>query len=762
MADQFTFSKNVPDVRSTPNVPVIEAHETTKMTSTPEFQSAFQANAEANNQLGAIGAKVAQVASNEIATQLGGQSGKTPHGDLFPPLTDFDKNFAESYRTQAHATLGLQADKLITDSNLKASAASRITPKLIAETQQNITKGLQKIYELAPHEVRPQLEATYGAAQLNQVEQLNKRMLSEQHEDRRNNTILANDKNAELAHSLAASGNFKAAEALIKTTEKLNTSAAASNIGFTPQAGKAGTDAVKQSYINGRLQAEYNNAVSQKKGDEYLKNLATRPDWISDAEYPHAIQSIRSYASTQEGLKAGYENLQLTKFNLAIAENKPITGQMIADLQANVSPQQFVDAQIKLVTATNKSNKLSASAMALAGNFANNNSFAGASPQEKNAAFDLNVGNYIQNSQKEGSNLSLPEAQLHVAMNAAGTIPKYVNLLNEQLSGTNPVDIITGGQSAEVMYQSGNAQKLNGLKPESLAMFEKFQALRTSMPDIEAAQKAHEIVYGKTPEQKEANDSAWTDFVKKNINTKESKASFYLREAAPANSIIRNSEAYALQMGNTFETYFKMLNGDSTTAQKMLQKNVSQTYGETYVNGTKEFTYLPVEKMLNMPEDSIGIIHSDVAIQLDKQFTHTKSLYDAGRSDFYWEVRPKQNINDVRTEFEKVKKSGFTGTSLRAQEKLKDFNTKNGVEVIKHWRGAPPEVYETVLQANPYSTMTTNASNPVSGGWEIMLKSNKGIKSISILDPIAGVVTYRPDKQKLQAQYALLNIWMRQ
>ena len=125
-------------------LPIYESQVKVQSISVPDFQSSTEAYAESTNSLGAIGAKVAQTASNQMAAQLGGENGQTPHGDLSPSLTEFDKNFEQSYTTQAHATLGLQADKLITDSNLTVSSASRITPQLIANSQSSIGKGLQK------------------------------------------------------------------------------------------------------------------------------------------------------------------------------------------------------------------------------------------------------------------------------------------------------------------------------------------------------------------------------------------------------------------------------------------------------------------------------------------------------------------------------------------------------------------------------------------------------------------------------------------
>jgi hypothetical protein len=170
------------------DVPIYERHVTAEEQGVADYGNAFRQLGAAQNNLSAIGSSVAQSASNALAEQLGGEAGKTPHGPLGLSLTDFDKRFAQSYSTQAHATLGLQANKLINDSNMEVAKAARVTPQLIAKSQQNISIGLQKIYELAPRDVRTSLETTFGATQLSQAEQLNKRMLNEQKQDRYENT----------------------------------------------------------------------------------------------------------------------------------------------------------------------------------------------------------------------------------------------------------------------------------------------------------------------------------------------------------------------------------------------------------------------------------------------------------------------------------------------------------------------------------------------------------------------------------------------
>ena len=118
MADDFNFTKQVADVKTpVASVPTLERRVTAQQGSTPEFQSSVNALASSQNNLSAIGARVTQVASNQMAVQLGTAQGKMPHGDLLPSFSEFDENFAKSYHAQANATLSSQGDKLISDAH---------------------------------------------------------------------------------------------------------------------------------------------------------------------------------------------------------------------------------------------------------------------------------------------------------------------------------------------------------------------------------------------------------------------------------------------------------------------------------------------------------------------------------------------------------------------------------------------------------------------------------------------------------------------
>jgi hypothetical protein len=203
----------IPQGEQLPNA--VPRREKIQSASIPDFQGTLDKYGEATNWMSEVGSLVAQKSSDAIATKLGGELGKNPQGELGPSFTNFDKELAQSYAVQAQSTLGLQAHKLIMQSNLELAQQPRLSSEMIAKTQQSTFQGLEKIFSLAPESVRPHLEHQYGSIMINQNEHLVERMLREQKEDQRNNTILASETNAQNAYAFGLSGNIKAGESVI-------------------------------------------------------------------------------------------------------------------------------------------------------------------------------------------------------------------------------------------------------------------------------------------------------------------------------------------------------------------------------------------------------------------------------------------------------------------------------------------------------------------------------------------------------------------
>ena len=283
---ELEFSKNVPGVQPGQQMPAPYHRQVqVEVTPFPDFQSAMSNYASNTNWMSYVGSAVATAASNEIAQKIGGNLGKHPQGNIGIPLTDFDKTMQESYKTQAQATLGLEANKLITNSNIETAKATRITPDLIAKTNKSITTGLQDILKKAPDSVKPHMELQFGNAMLDQTESLSKRMIREQKEDQINTTAYASDMNSQHSYSFGLNGNDKAGLAAIENTRKLNESAVASRL-ITPEVAKSRIDSARQSYLSGKKINEYEKARAAGKAEEYLKSLADKkPSDLTDTDY---------------------------------------------------------------------------------------------------------------------------------------------------------------------------------------------------------------------------------------------------------------------------------------------------------------------------------------------------------------------------------------------------------------------------------------------------------------------------------------------
>lgn len=713
--------------------PVYERKVSAETESTPEFQSSFQKLGESENFLGSLGAQVAQKASNEMASQLGSEAGKNPHGNLGPPLTDFDKNFAESYKVQSQATLGLQAEKLISDSNLAASKASRMTPGIIAQTQQNISAGLQKIYEQAPSSIRPHLEATYGAAQLNQVQQLNSRMLDENHEELRNNTILANDKNAELAHSLAASGNFSAADGLVKATERLNSSTVSSNVKFTPQAAKVGVDTVRQSMISGRLQYEYNAAVKAGKGDEFLKSMANRPNWISDADYPGAAQSLRTYVGNQKALQSNYEDLTMTQFQARIATNaSSISGAELQSTLEKLSPINAAKLNLDYIKGYKAQMQDKGNEQALISNWNDSRAWANAGEKAKNDGFNSKV----DYAMKADPTLTREAAENQVASSAGGTVPVFTNYLKNALNSGDPAQMVAVTRQMDDLQSKGNGHALDGLDDKDMALYSDIKHNFNPADPSSAARIIAENKQNQDPKVRKLSEQAFADKLFTNTKMKNTTTDDFVLDTFGMNGGVFNSgnsfdspwskSAYATDILSMWQTNYINTGRDDARALDLTKEQIQNKYGKTSINGDSQWTLHPIEQACNFKDgdkQAIVSINNDIIRQIESPLAKLKEAYDNKTSNTYWSVEKGE-----------AKTTTYSPYGKEPQERLIfTKHSRNGVAI-------DTEKYPLRLVGNNYN-------------WDLNVETAHGPMSIFLAAPEIGVHTYSPDVEWINNNY---------
>lgn len=744
-----------------------------QMQTSPDWGNETRNYAAATNYLSSIGATIAQTASTKLAQDMGTRAGETPSGDLLPSITDADKVYANSYITQANATLSLQGSKLLSDAQIEMARSARLTSAMIAENQRSVGMSLQKLVDLAPSEVRPGLKNQFASMMIGNHHDLQTKMISQQREDQRDLILSSTNQNAETAFNLAMAGETEAAEALAKSTKATGKAGVDANLISRVQADQ-GAETVLKSAQSGKYIGMALAARREGKLEGFYRDFATnKPEDLTYQQWQHVGNSVSSYIGGLENLRRQDETLRLANFAVDLARNPNVSPDKIVELQENVSPLGFAQAQLSMIKAQQRVKAEKVETDIGVDTFADVTAFSAFSSKQKNAAFDRLTNAAMQQAASRGEVLTVQEAQRNTVIGAGGTVPKYVDQLNGQLGTANPALLNPAIASIDFINASGKGQNIAGLSDDALSMAQMYKSLRNTYPEAEAAQKAHEIVYSKSAEQRTANNEAWASYVQDQKDKGETNSSFAIRMAdVPVGTAI-NPNLMGDKIYSQFQSFFKATNGDTQAALKMTKQYVTDNYGISNVNGRKEYQYMPIEKALELPENSAGVIQADLAQEVSKQFASTNELYKQGRVDWYWEVKPSIELQDAQLAARKYNaledefsRNPVSGKMLdlqgkrkeknEAEKRIKEFNAGSPPKVIQHFRDGSTKEFSLVIQANDSTRHAANGG--LVGSWDVALRSGSGFMSIASADPTASNVIYRPNANKIRMDYLSINM----
>lgn len=767
-------------------IPVLDRQASLKTTgATPNFQKAFADLGESQNNLSAIGAKVAQSASNQMAQKLGYESGKNPHGDLFPSVTEFDKNFADSYHQQANATLSLQAQKLLDDTQIELAKAPRLSDGMIQNANAQLAKGLSKLTEMAPTAIKGKLEASFASSMLDLNKHNQLKLVSEQREDQKNNLKNAISLNQQKAYELGMNGDYKGAQAAHESAIHMADNALANRF-ISPEEHREIKETARQNQLNGEYVNKYMQALQEGKGAEFEKEYAKGPkkgmtykEWITTG---HAIVNQDNFMSR---LRAESENAEIAKFKTRLELGaSTITPSEIQSVMSNISNETTKEElhllYLKKLTSQNKSQ---AEVDEILKNPLNTKVLATASTENLNKAWENSVNNRMQRAEKEGAPISRADAEVEAAQSFGRAIPAFTNGINLKMSSQNPDLIEEGGRQIHALQEAGAGQALNGVTKESKAMYAGFKAIRNSIDPNKAAQILHNNVYNQDETMQKANDEKWTLRLKK-IPKGQTPDIFALKLTGLNPDKMLNATVYGNDILREYQEYFTMLNGDDLTAQQLVKDSVKQNYGETFINGQPQTVYHPIEKVLNLPENAIPVVHLDIIEQMEPQLAKVKKEYEEGKVNEYWEITPRAGITDLI----KMKKELFNPslTHEKINPELKNIHPQLGdihptsknpevnlnmmlkshgsinksepIEIRKHHRGGKVEKYNLVLQMNPFSGTSNDPAHPIVGGWDISIVSKEtGMAPLIREAPYLGLIRYNPNVSNIRSNYRKLH-----
>jgi hypothetical protein len=749
-------------------------------THVPDFQGAVNQYAADTNWMSQLGSAVAIRASTAIATKLGGEMGKNPQGELPLPLTKFDETLAQSYATQANSTLGLQAQALISKTNLELAQKPRLSSDMIASAQKSTLQGLEKIFSMAPSSIRPNLESHYGGVMINQNEQLVEKMISQQRTDEKDKFQVSSKVAAENTYAMSLSGNDKGAEAAMNATIASAKSMHSRNIISLNEA-RVIEDTLRQTALTGKMTRLANQADKEKKLGEFLNSVADNPEKynIGPNDKDAVIKNLMSNIQQDQNLRSLNErHIALEMHNRILETGGDIGGAEWAAFKEQVSPN--VEAQMRLNLTTSqqrKQKKVNDTAQAIK-NVTDFDNFSLNTPQQNYDAFIELTNKKIESYQSQGKNISVPEAQMQIAATLAGPIPKYMDTLNRKAASGDPLLMQEVKATIDYMSSKNAAQNLAGLSDDARSVIKKFDSMSPLIDPVERAQTAKDQIYNKKSEQNVANDLAWNNLLKNKTKKGQSHAQFAISQADIDPDSVVNIPLISQYALDKYETYFKKNNGDVQIAQELLKEDIGRTFGTTYVNGKKEFMMFPIETRGNLPNNSEPFIHQDLRDQVSRKLTDTKKLYDNGQVDFYWEFNPTVDLDTALSSHRRVRELQphygsykLEGTEnvkhqlysqqrelIQAKENITSFVNSGPSKITQHFRDGHTKEYEIVIQPN--QSLGVNSSKGVVGFYNVMLKAGKSTTPLLLADPSAGPPIYQPRYENIKKNYALLQYYL--
>lgn len=712
--------------------------ESVKVVQNPDFQTAVSTYASDSNWLSTLGSAVASRASNEIALKIGGELGKNPQGDIGIPLTEFDQTMQKSYEAQSQSTLGLQAQKLITQSNIELASAPRINHEMILKSQEQVGKGLSKIFSLAPSAIKANIEQHYGSVMLNQIEQLTDRMLREQKTDRVDTLANSNKTNLENIHALMMTGPLdKNGESLgaLAAIKALNqdVDAAAARNDITKSAAQEQKDAAMATYLSGKYSRQAIEHEKNKTLPAFMKSMADNdfkiPDKYHDAVYQNTLATIQQHQT----LRSQEEQLNIAKFNTTLARDIASAPQALSILKGLVSPLEAEKAELRYLNALKADQQTTYTVQQISAGWNNSEKFAHFSDKGIDKTFDILTQKY----ETSNPEISHEDAQVIVAASAGAKVPIFNKILEDELTSGNPINIEKASRQMQLLNTMEAARAYSGVSQKAKAIAYQFQSQRGSMPDTDLARKITDNLTNLDEATQKALDHAWglelTRGQAGGLGASKSFASFALKEMGLGNKIDQFGgkyfeTLYGNDLYNQLQSNFVTARGDYATAKKMTLDYYNEHYGETTINGMKQITDSPIEKYLGYTgHDVTPYIQQDLLSQLDTAFNKPmiatkdkegketlisqKEAYNKNLTTEYWETLPlKGNTAEV----------------------IRHIKTKEGTKTYRY---------------------PVNLVGRAGNQWDVSVNTPYGQRNLFLIAPHVGVTTYSPNKADIDKRY---------
>jgi|GEM_PF-1677670 len=716
--------------------------------STPAFTNAFIELANVPNAITQFGMELGKNASDSLMDKWAIESGKNPHGNLLPAITDADKRYSQSYSNQASVSLGLNGQALVANANDEISKLNKITPEAILSYKQNIMEGLQNNLDLAPDNIRPHLENQFGQAVINNVSQLNTKMISQQKADAKDKQDVSNDTLIKGMYNDAFIGDKDAAyQGLQDFKEILKSQRESGTISRKEES--ANYDAAKMNFYSGVYSRGANDAkISEKipkslrnpnaeSLPEYLRNMqSTMPDSLTPLEKISVSDQVLQYVQKIHNQEAQDNQLIVSQLNRALSESS-LTQSMLTQAESTLDPTDYNNFMSKMWSYRNKQKTANNNIQFTAENFSNVDVMAQASDANKNAAYTALTAKAMQ----DNPDLTEFQAQTGVVKGGAAEIPAYTKHINGKLLAGGPEQVLEALEAIHSIQDYDKSENIIGVDKNGMAIANLFdEQIRAGVDATSSLISARELVLNKTKDQQEAMERKYVEYKKDNLNTDsqiEKHAKTLLGAANhwfSANDEVANLPLVANRLNAAWAVEFKRA-GSASGADKAVSESVKRAYGESWVNGRKQITFLPVEKIAGVGQDATGIIHNDIHENLNVMLRDTVNAYKDKRIDYFFRSMPP-----------------VAGKPLQVEKVYRNTNQES-IEGLPEHEGLV-QTFNLSVTAGDTMLLSNNAQQPYVGSYDLGLTDAKGYPADFglVSNGQSHFFQYKPDIKKIQLQ----------
>lgn len=735
--------------------------------------------------LGQIGVTMASNASQTYQKMRGIEAGKTPSGDILPPITEADKAFVEGYSAQAQQTLSLQAQQMLMQGQLELNQNYKLSNGDIQAYQSNMADGLQKIIEQAPYTIRTELAGQFSNQLQRDVYNYNNKLLTQQKTEAKENAAVYQSQQLNNMYNTALTGGKDSAQQTKqiydKTLKNIDGNLASGLI--SPVEAETQKQAAKQTYLSSLLSAEAANAKQTKTTAQFLNGLVVAPSEfqgvkVTPSDWDVARQKALGYIANLDQFTNRNQNLILSDA-LVKAEQTGLSSSDIAELKDTLDPEKFNTFYSRYLHSENKRLSSQQQAQFAAANYTNPTIMAGLTTQQKNNAFDLQASDIYARQQDIGKPISIQEAQYRAQVASPVPIPKYVNSLAAGLENPNPQVAAESAATVSRFFETGLGSSLGttfsqntraNMMAHAITEFKQF-----GRGDEEAVMLARQM-FNQPKEKFEANQAIANEWARK-INTPAQISSWsknFINN--PSGAVIPNQPVLQNQMKQVYKDYLVAFNGDEQMATSYLEKGMARAYGVTMVNGRPEYVYMPIEQAAGLDEYATPLVLDDIYEQAQKQFTNMKAIYDKPNSqlDFYYELKPRVTYDQyaqakivLQGKDIPLQPTGKTAQEItasqnqraaqiqEAQNQVEQYEAGNPIEIEQVYRNG--ERYSRFIEVvnNPFMSISTG-DNPTIGGYDIQMRDKDGVpvRLYGVFDQNYTYPAYVPNINQIKERYS--------